>query len=161
MMIETSPHDLPAQRSPSELNGDEAGSIQSARALAKGVLDQAATDLRKFRASSDPLGRELHLDAYSWVISNDLSWPYSFVNVCEVLGFSTEVVRAELLTDAESGWYSHSQLVARRLSASLRSSLTSLFRRGGLEGTETRANALTFPLLKSAPAGGTIQLRNS
>ena len=96
MMIETSPDDLAAQplttqRSTNERNGGESGSIESARALAKGVLDQAAKDLRKFRAAREPLGRELYRDAYSWVMSNDLSWPYSFVNVCEALGLSTEV----------------------------------------------------------------------
>lgn len=166
MMIETSPPDLQAQRVitqrfPYELNGDEFGSIGSARALAKGVLDQAAKDLRKFRVSYEPLGRELYRDAYSWVMSNDLSWPYSFVNVCEALGLSTEVVRAELLADAQSGWYSHSRLVARRISTSFKGSLTSLFRRGGLDGTETRARPLEFPALKSVPARGTMQLRNS
>jgi hypothetical protein len=166
MMIETSPHDLTAQplttqRFPHELNGDESGSIESVRALAKGVLDQAAKDLRKFRAARTPLGRELYRDAYRWIMSNDLSWPYSFVNICEAMGLSAEVVRSELLADAQSGWYSHSRLVARRISTSFRGSLTNLFRRGGLQGTEKRANALEFPSLKSVPARGTMQLRNS
>ena len=166
MMIETSPHGLEAQpvtkqRSPDELKGDESGSIGSARALAKGVLDQAAKDLRRFRAAHEAIGRELYRDAYSWVMSNDLSWPYSFVNVCEALDLSTEVVRSELLADAQSGWYSHSRLVAQRISTSFRGSLTSLFRRGGLQGTEKRANALEFPPFKSVPAGGRMQLRNS
>jgi hypothetical protein len=164
-MIETSPPDLQAkplttQRSPYELNGDESGSLGSARALAKGVLDQAAKDLRKFRASHEAIGRELYRDAYTWVMSNDLSWPYSFVNVCEALGLSTELLRSELLADAQAGWYSHSRLVARRISTSFRGSLTSLFRRGGLPGTERRTYAVEFPPLKSVPASGRMQLRN-
>jgi hypothetical protein len=166
MMIETSPHDLQAQpltrqRFPYAPKGDESGSIESALALAKGVLDQAAKDLRKFRASHEAIGRELYRDAYSWIVSNDLSWPYSFVNVCEALGLSTEVVRSELLADAQSGWYSHSRLVARKISTSFRGSLTSLFRRGVLPGAEKRAYAVEYPQLKSVPAGGRMQLRNS
>jgi hypothetical protein len=153
-MIETYPSDL------ADRNGDS-DSIGSTRALAKGVLDQAAKDLRRFRAACEPLGRELYRDAYSWVMSNDSSWPYSFVNICEALDLSTEFLRAELLEDAQSGWYSHSRLVARRISTSFRGSLTSLFRRGGLQGTEKRASAVEFLPLKPVPAGRTMQLRNS
>jgi hypothetical protein len=166
MMIETSRDDLPAQlfttqHSMNERNGGGSNSIESARALAKGVLDQAAKDLRKFSAARESVGRELYRDAYSWVMSNDLSWPYSFVHVCEALGLSTEFVRAELLADAQSGWYLHSRLVARRISTSFRGSLTSLFRRGGLKGTGKRAYAVEFPPLKSLPASGAMQFRNS
>src|ERR1700682_4529429 len=101
MMIEPSVHDLAArplraQRSTTEPDG-EPDSIGPVRALAQGVLDQAAKDLRKFHAAHEPLGRELYWDAYSWVMSNDFSWPYSFVNICEALDLSTEVVRSELL----------------------------------------------------------------
>ena len=165
MMIEPSLHDgaaqpLGAQRSTTEPDG-EPDSIGPARALAKGVLNQAAKDLRKFHAAHESLGRELYWDAYSWVMSNDFSWPYSFVNICEALDLSTEVVRSELLADAQSGWYSHSRLVARRISTSFRGSLTSFFRRGGLRGTKKQVHALDFSTLKSVPVGGTMQLRNS
>ena len=68
-------------------------------ALAKGVLVQAKQDLRRFRDAPDRVGREMYRDAYSWVASNDFTWPYSFINVCEVLGMSPEVLRVELLAE--------------------------------------------------------------
>ena len=163
MMIETSPPDL--QRQPLttpllayEIDKDKQGSV---RALAKGVLRQAAKDLRAFHDAHEATGRELYRDAYSWVISNDLSWPYSFVNVCEALGLSAEFVRSELLADARSGWYSHSRLIARRISTSFKGSLTNLFRRGDLKPAQKRAYAMEFPRLKSASPAGPMQLRNS
>jgi hypothetical protein len=125
------------------------------------VLRQAANDLRAFHGAHETTGRELYRDAFSWVISNDLSWPYSFVNVCEALGLSAEFVRSELLADARSGWYSHSRLIARRISTSFKGSLTNLFRRGDLKPTHKRPNAMEFQQLRSASAAGSLQLRNS
>jgi hypothetical protein len=96
-------------------------------ALAKGVLVQARQDLRRFRAAEDDIGREMYRDAYSWVVSNDSWWPYSFPNVCEVLGLSPEILRRELLAGTQSGWYSRSRRIAQRISTSLRGSLTNVF----------------------------------
>ena len=160
MMIEISPPDLQLQPfiTPLDRNRDDPGPV---RALAKGVLRQAAKDLRAFHNAQEATGRELYRDAYSWVISNDLSWPYSFVNVCEALGLSAEFVRSELLADARSGWYSHSRLIARRISTTFKGSLTNLFRQGGRKGTEKRAYAVEFPQLGSASPTGSMQLRNS
>ena len=96
-------------------------------ALAKGVLAQAKQDLRRFRGAPDRVGREMHRDAYSWVASNDFAWPFSFLNVCEALGLSPEVQRAELLADTPPGWYSRSRRMAQTLSTSLRGSLAKVF----------------------------------
>jgi hypothetical protein len=96
-------------------------------ALAKGVLVQAKQDLRRFRGASDRIGREMYRDAYSWVASNDFAWPYSFLNVCEALGLSPEVQRAELLADSPPGWYSRSRRMAQRLSTSFKGSLVNVF----------------------------------
>ncbi|MEY2498991.1 MAG: hypothetical protein QOD12_2547 [Verrucomicrobiota bacterium] len=161
MMIETSPPDLPVITPRFDRIQNETDAAASVRALAKGVLRQAAKDLRAFHDAPEATGRELYRDAYSWVTSNDLSWPYSFVNVCEALGLSAEFVRLELVADARSGWYSHSRLVARRISTSVRGSLTKLFRRGDLAGTQKRTYAVEFPRLKATSPAGPIQLRNS
>ena len=96
-------------------------------ALAKGVLVQAKQDLRKFHGEMDRAGREMYRDAYSWVASNDFTWPYSFLNVCEALGLSPEVQRAELLADVPPDWYSRSRRMAQTLSTSLRGSLAKVF----------------------------------
>jgi hypothetical protein len=96
-------------------------------ALARGVLVQAKQDLRRFRGASDRVGREMYRDAHSWIASNDFTWPYSFVNVCQVLGLSPEVQRAELLSETPPDWYSRSRRMAQTLSSSFRGSLARVF----------------------------------
>ena len=79
--------------------------------LAAGVLKQAAQDLRRFHGATSAIERELYLDAYRWVISDDCSWPLSFLNVCQLLNCAPESLRQELLTDASLGLFSY---LARR-----------------------------------------------
>src|SRR4051794_1237561 len=83
----------------------------SQRELASGILKQAAQDLRRFHGTTTAVERELYLDAYSWIISDDCSWPFSFVNVCQVLNLEPESLRQELLTDASLDLFSY---LARR-----------------------------------------------
>jgi hypothetical protein len=96
-------------------------------ALAKGVLVQARKDLGRFRTAQDGIGREIYADAYSWVASDDLWWPYSFLNVCAALGLSSESLRGEMLADTQPGWYSRSRRVAQGISDSFRGSLANVF----------------------------------
>ena len=96
-------------------------------ALAKGVLVQARQDLRRFRTAQDGIGREMYADAYRWVASDDFSWPYSFPNVCEVLGLSPGILRRKLLADTQPGRFSHSRRIAQGISTSLRGSLANVF----------------------------------
>src|SRR3954463_1618523 len=109
-------------------------------ALAKGVLAQAKQDLRRFRGAPDRIGREMHRDAYSWVASNDFAWPYSFLNVCEALGLSPEVQRAELLAETPAGWYSRSRRWAQPLPTSLKTSLPPASTARGSFATPRRSN---------------------
>ena len=109
-------------------------------ALAKGVLVQARQDLRRFRTAQDGIGREMYRDAYSWVASNDFWWPYSFPNVCEVLGLSAETLRRELLADTQPGWYSHSRRIAQRISTSVRGSLANVFGAHGRAASSRHSN---------------------
>ena len=97
------------------------------KGLAAGVLKQAARDLRRFRTATKGLKRELYLDAYSWITANDFSWPYSFVNVCELLRVSPDVVRAEVLADASLGWLDYWTARAGRLSQTVRASFVHVF----------------------------------
>ena len=83
----------------------------SQRELASGILKQAAQDLRRFHGATSAIERELYLDAYRWVISDDCSWPFSFLNVCQLLNLAPESLRQELLTDASLGLFSY---LARR-----------------------------------------------
>ena len=67
------------------------------RKLAAAVLCQAANDLRKFRYARRSAGYSLFADARKWITSNDRLWPYSFLNLCDVLHLAADVIRAELL----------------------------------------------------------------
>jgi hypothetical protein len=83
----------------------------SRRDLAAGILEQATLDLRRFHGATSAVERELYHDAYRWVISDDCSWPFSFLNVCQLLKLAPEILRQELLTDASLGLFSY---LARR-----------------------------------------------
>jgi len=73
------------------------------RELAMSVLKQAAQDLRRFRGAVAAVEREIYLDAYSWVASDDCSWPFSFSNVCRVLDHEPFRLREELLSQQSLG----------------------------------------------------------
>ena len=75
----------------------------SRKDLATGILKQAALDLRRFHDATSGLEREFYLDAYRWVISDDFSWPFSFLNVCQALNLAPETVREEVLGDMSLG----------------------------------------------------------
>jgi len=75
----------------------------SKRDLAGEILKQAAQDLRRFHGASSPIERELYFDAYRWLTSGDCSWPFSFLNVCQLLNLIPETVREEVLADISLG----------------------------------------------------------
>src|SRR5258708_33883681 len=79
--------------------------------LAAGVLKQAAQDLRRFHGATSAIERELYHDAYRWVISDDCSWPFSFLNICQLLELAPDILREELLTDSSLGLFGY---LARR-----------------------------------------------
>ena len=75
--------------------------------LSAGVLKQAAQDLRRFNSPTSAVERELYLDAYSWLTSDDSSWPFSFLNVCQLLNLTPDIVRQELVADASGGFFTY------------------------------------------------------
>jgi hypothetical protein len=70
---------------------------RSRRELADGVLKQAQRDLQRFHSAPSAIERELYLDAYRWVMSDDSTWPFSFLTVCESLNLVPENVRQDLI----------------------------------------------------------------
>ena len=85
--------------------------IQDQHELAASVLKQAQYDLRRFYAAPSAIERELYLDAYRWVMSDDSSWPFSFLNICESLNLVPEDVRQDLVGPLAEGtvrrWIKH------------------------------------------------------
>ena|SRR5215831_3342511 len=79
----------------------------SQKDLAAGVLKQAKQDLRRFHGATTAVERELYLDAYRWFTSDDCSWPFSFLNVCQLLHLAPEVARQEELGDLSLGAFSY------------------------------------------------------
>ena len=69
----------------------------SRRELADGSLKQAERDLQRFHSAPSAIERELYLDAYRWVMSDDSTWPFSFLTVCESLNLVPENVRQDLI----------------------------------------------------------------
>ena len=79
----------------------------SRKDLATGILKQAALDLRRFHGGTSEIEREFYLDAYRWVMSDDCSWPFSFLNVCQALDLIPETVREEVLADMSLGAFGY------------------------------------------------------
>ena len=94
---------LPAQMSVgSRLNGDTSGP----RALMLAVLEDAVHCIEQGRRRRGFRARRLAANAEAWVRSDSRDWPFSFVNICEVLGFDADAFRERLLTmrnDASDG----------------------------------------------------------
>ena len=79
----------------------------SRKDLAVGILKQAGLDLRRFHGATSAVEREFYLDAYRWVMSDDCSWPFSFLNVCQTLNLTPETVRENTLGDLSLGAFSY------------------------------------------------------
>jgi hypothetical protein len=79
----------------------------SRKDLAAGILKQAGLDLRRFHDATSEIEREFYLDAYRWVMSDDCSWPFSFLNVCQALNLAPETVREEVLGDLSLGAFGY------------------------------------------------------
>lgn len=67
------------------------------RTLLLAMLAQAANDLQRCRLDLRRRSRRIYAEAYRWVISNDRSHPFSFVNVCEALHLSPVALRAGMV----------------------------------------------------------------
>ena len=96
---------------------------RSEQALAAGILQQATQDLRRFHRANSAIERELYHDAYSWVMSDDCTWPFCFLNVCKLLNQEPDDLREELLGDLSlstfSQWARRGSRALVRLSDSL------------------------------------------
>ena len=67
--------------------------------LAAAVLKLAFEDLQKHRGTTDARSKRAFRDAYVWVKSNERRWPFSFLNVCDMLDLSPQALRAKFFTN--------------------------------------------------------------
>ena len=84
---------MPAQWFP-----DRAGhaSLQPEKRLMLAVLSDAVDILVRRRVATDVRSRRILEETISWVDSDDRTWPFSFLEVCEALGLPPEGVRRGL-----------------------------------------------------------------
>jgi len=94
--------------------------------------------------------RRLFGEAKAWVESDDVSWPYSFANLCGALGFDVEEMRRGLgsLQDASSSERPSARISIRRINGSRHVI-------GG--GTERRRPRRSARERREARAGGRIR----
>lgn len=64
--------------------------LRNEQLLMLAVLENAIADARLY--TDGPLRRE----ARRWIADQDETWPFSFLNICEALGFDGEYIRAGL-----------------------------------------------------------------
>jgi hypothetical protein len=71
-------------------------SMQPERRLLVAVLHDAILSFTKYRRCLSVRGRRLFAEVEAWFASDDGSWLFSFVNICETLGVSAQRIRAAL-----------------------------------------------------------------
>src|SRR2546425_8230202 len=64
------------------------------RALMLAVLEDAVQCIEEGRWQRRFRTRRLAAEAQAWVWCDRADWPFSFVNICEVLGFDVDAMRA-------------------------------------------------------------------
>jgi len=66
------------------------------RRLMLAVLQDAIDTWRKFARTEGTRAERLAGEAWAWISSDDMSWPFSFARICEALGLDGDRLRAGL-----------------------------------------------------------------
>lgn len=64
--------------------------------LVLALLEDAIHCFKKYRFAKAASARELYVEARDWFDSNDRTWPFSFENVCMILGIDPDYLRQGL-----------------------------------------------------------------
>jgi len=78
----------------------EHGAETPERALMHAVLERATLDLNPTRQLGDAshrAGVKRQQKTMDWFLSDDTSWTYSFLSICDTLGLSPSAIRREVL----------------------------------------------------------------
>jgi len=70
--------------------------IESERRLMLAVLEDAISCYQRFELARDARGRSEFEEARRWIESDEREWPYSYENICEVLGLNPTYIREGL-----------------------------------------------------------------
>jgi hypothetical protein len=95
-------HERPSEVWGEEMPATEPGVHEASgeTVLAAAVLKLAFEDLQKHRNATETRRRRAFREAYVWIASNERRWPFSFLNVCDMLDISPRTLREKLLTDS-------------------------------------------------------------
>ena len=66
------------------------------RRLMAAILEDAIDCFQKYLWAKDNRSRNLRQEAENWFFSDDDSWPFSFINVCEALDLEPDFLRRGL-----------------------------------------------------------------
>jgi hypothetical protein len=66
------------------------------------ILADAISCLQKYGSIRNHRGRRVVHEAELWLMSTDRKWPFSFENICDVLGIDSEYVRTGLRQEVKS-----------------------------------------------------------
>ena len=81
------------------------------RTLMLAILEDALACFYKQFVTNSHRARRLGTEAENWIFTDDVCWPFSFVNICHVLGLEPAYIRRCLQQRQ------HSPLAARRKSS--------------------------------------------
>ncbi len=74
--------------------------VEGERRLMLAVLEDAVTCYHRFALARDERGRHEFAEARAWIESTDRDWPFSYENVCDVLGIDPAYIRDGLRRQA-------------------------------------------------------------
>ena len=77
-------------------NGTIDASLQAEKRLMLAVLEEAVGTYQKYVGSHDRNGGKLFEEAEDWFLSDEVDWPFSFVNICHTLGLEVDYFRSGL-----------------------------------------------------------------
>lgn len=109
------------------------------RRLMAAILEDAIDCFQKYLWAKDNRSRNLRLEAENWFVSDDDSWPFSFINVCYALDLEPGFLRRGLMEWKER------QLARRAVlaeSAGISPLMSSHEEGGPTPGTPLRAGGL-------------------
>jgi hypothetical protein len=71
-------------------------SLQPEKRLMLAVLEEAVGTFQKFSFVGTRQAERIFSEAEEWFTSDDIQWPYSFLNVCDGLSLEAEYIRRGL-----------------------------------------------------------------
>ena len=71
-------------------------SLQPEKRLMLAVLEDGVGTFQKYSGASGRRARRLFAEAEDWFASDEMSWPYSFANICQALGLDVGYIRKGL-----------------------------------------------------------------